>query len=133
MEAENKAAEPVVRKNIGQQYFSNMPIVFPLVGLFLLGLTLFEAWNYLGDHEVSLVYWLRPVVLLFYFLFWAGTCLGFKKAGLAFLVLTIVNVAFQLFGPDTLLKRALGDILFLPLPVNILFSFLLLFYFRKLK
>lgn len=115
------------------RYFKTMPIFFPLIGLFLLGLTGFEAWNYIGDHEVGYIYWLRPVVLLVYFLCWAGACLARKIPAIAFTVLTIVNVAFYLFGPDIMLKRALGDLLFVPIPVNLLFSFLLLFYFRKMR
>lgn len=130
---EEIVVSPEARKPFWVQYFTRMPIVFPLVGLFLLAMAAFEAWNYLGDNEVSSIYWLRPVIMLLYFLFWAGACFGSKKAGLAFLVLTIANVAFYLFGPDSVPKRALGDILFIPLPVNILFSFLLLFYFRRLQ
>lgn len=132
-EKENAAIATERPKPFLLQYFTRMPIVFPMVGLFLLGLAGFEAWNYLGDNEVSHIYWLRPIVMFLYFLFWSGVCFGFKKAGLAFLVLTMVNVAFHLFGPDTLLKRAVSDILFIPLPVNIVFSFLLLFYYRKLR
>ncbi len=119
--------------SIVARYFKAMPVVFPLVGLFLLGLAAFEAWNYMGANDVSPLYKLRPLVLLLYFVTWAGACLRWKKPSLAFLVLTIINVAFYLFGPDILLKRALGDILFIPLPVNILFCFLLLFYFRRLQ
>lgn len=133
METENKAALPEGRRNVIVQYFTRMPVVFPLVGLFLLVLAGAEAWNYYGDGEVSFLYRLRPAVLLLYFLFWAGVCFERKKAGLAFLCLTILNVAFYLFGPESVMKHALGDLLFIPLPVNILFSFLLLFYFRKLK
>jgi hypothetical protein len=133
MEKETAAVAAETPRPFLLQYFTRMPIVFPLVGLFLLGMAGFEAWNYLGDDEVSRIYWLRPAVLFLYFLFWSGACFRLKKPGLAFLVLTMVNVAFHLFGPDILLKRALGDILFIPLPVNILFSFLLLFYFRRLQ
>lgn len=123
----------VTSGNIIVRYFKEMPVVFPLVGLFLLGLAAFEAWNYVGVNDISPLYKLRPLVLLLYFVTWAGACLRWKKPGLVFLILTIINVAFYLFGPDILLKRALGDILFIPLPVNILFCFLLLFYFRRLQ
>jgi len=119
--------------NVLVRYFKTMPIFFPLIGLFLLFLTFYEALNYLGDDSVSHLYWLRPLVLALYFLCWAGACLARKLPAIGFVGLTIINVAFYLFGPDSILKRALGDLLFLPIPVNLLFAFLLLFFFRRMK
>ncbi|WP_118972799.1 hypothetical protein [Taibaiella koreensis] len=119
--------------NLLSRYFKTLPVFFPLIGLFLLGIALYEAISYLGDDSVSRLFWLRPLVLLLYFLFWAGACLARKVPAISFLVLTIVNVSFYLFGPHMLLWRALGDLLFIPLPVNLLFAFLLLFFFRKMK
>jgi hypothetical protein len=131
---ENEAVRPETgQKNILARYFTDMPIFFPLIGLFLLGLTAFEAWSFLGDDSVSRMYWLRPGIMLLYFIFWAAVCLARKWGALAFIGLTIVNVAFHLFGPDMMLKRAVGDLLFLPIPINLVFSFLILFFFRKLK
>lgn len=118
---------------VWKRYFKAMPVIFPLVGLFLLGLAVVQAVTFLGDESVGRIYWLRPVLALLYFLFWAGACLQRKAFAMAFLVLTILNVAFHLFGPDSVAKHALGDMLFLPIPVNIVFSFLLLFYFRRMR
>jgi len=130
----NEAAAPGAKpKSLIARYFTVMPIFFPLIGLFLLAMTLFEAWSFLGDDSVGRIYWLRPAVMLLYFIFWSTICLGKKWGGIAFIALTIANVAFQLFGPDIVLKHAIGDLLFVPLPVNLVFSFLLLFFFRKLK
>lgn len=123
----------VAQKNILTRYFTELPIFFPLIGLFLLAMTLFEGMSFLGDSSVGHEYWFRPAVMLLYFIFWSVACLGRKWGAIAFIVLTILNVAFQLFGPEMVWKHALGDLLFLPIPVNLLFSFLLLFYFRKLK
>lgn len=133
MENEIVQPEVAITKNIFMRYFTVMPIFFPLIGLFLLGLSLFECWNYLADDTVFALYRFRPAVMLLYFVFWAAACLGRKWGALAFIVLTILNVAFYLFGPNILLKRAFGDLLFVPIPVNLVFSFLLLFYFRKFK
>jgi len=132
MAQQEKLAAPAVTGSLPLRYFKSMPVVFPLIGLFILGLTAFEAWNYLGDDSVSRLYWLRPLVLLLYFAAWAGACLRYKAGGIAFVFLTIVNVSFYFFAPDILLRRALGDLLFVPIPVNLLFAFLLLFYFRRL-
>jgi hypothetical protein len=133
MEKEIVQLEVTGSKNIFMRYFTVMPIFFPLIGLFLLGLSLFESWNYLADDSVFALYRFRPVVMLLYFVFWAAACLGRKWGALAFIILTILNVALYLFGPNILLKRAFGDLLFVPIPVNLVFSFLLLFYLRKFK
>jgi hypothetical protein len=135
MEAKSEA---VSKKNILKQYFTNMPVMFPMIGLFLLFMTVMEALNYLGDSGYPAMYLLRPVILFLYFIFWAGACCARKWAALAFLCLTIINVAFYLFGPkgpDAYLQHAIGDILFLydRVSVNMIFSFLLLFYFRRMK
>jgi len=92
-----------------------------------------EAWQFLGSDEVSHLYWLRPAVMFLYFLFWAAACCGRKWGGIAFVALTIANVAFSLFGPDIMLKQAIGDLLFVPLPASLVFAFLLLFFFRRLR
>lgn len=115
------------------KYFKSLPIVFPLIGLFLIVMLAFESYYYLGDHTINAVYWLRPLVMLAYTFCWIFICLKKKWAAVAFLVVAIANVSFQLFGPkDMLLRKAIGDILFVPLPINLVFAFLVLFYYRKL-
>ena len=130
--------KPQVSKNIIKQYFTNMPIMFPMIGLFLLFMTFTEAQNYIGDDSVAKEYLWRPVILLLYTVFWVVACYKRKWGALAFLILTILNVSFYLFGPrgaDAYLKHAVGDILFLydKVSLNMIFSFMLLFYFRRMK
>jgi len=120
-------------KNPLVQFFTRLPIFFPLIALFHIVLTGYEAVFWIGDDSVSQLYWLRPVVMLCYTVFWCAACMAQKWGGIAYVVLTVANVAFHLFGPDIILKRALGDILFVPIPVSLLFSFVLLFYFKKMK
>jgi hypothetical protein len=132
MKEESLPAQPA-SKGLLVRYFTEMPIFFPLIGLFLLAITIFEGWSFIGDDSVSRIYWFRPAVMFLYFIFWSATCLARKWGAIAFIVLTILNVSFHLFGPDMVAKRALGDLMFLPIPVNLLFSFLLLFFFRKFK
>jgi len=125
--------EKPVRQGFLGRYFSNLPIFFPLIGLFHIGLAVYEAWYWIGDDSVSRLYWLRPAVLLLYALFWCGACMLKKWAGIGYVVLSVINVSFHLFGPDIMLKRAIGDLLFVPIPANLLFAFLLLFYFKRMK
>ena len=132
MEQQSVSQKPEPQ-NILARFFSRLPIFFPLIALFHIGLTIYEAYYWVGDDSVSRLYWLRPAVLLLYVIFWCGACLLKKWAGIGYVILTVVNVAFHLFGPDIMLKRALGDLLFVPIPANLLFSFLLLFYFKRMK
>lgn len=116
-----------------KKYFQTLPVAFPLIGLFHIGLTLYEAFHYAGDDSVMRVYWYRPLLLLVYTVLWIGVCFGKKRAALGYIALTLLNVSFHLFGPAGIYKRALSDILFVPLPMNLVFAFLILFFFRKLK
>jgi hypothetical protein len=120
-------------KNLIVRYFTQMPIFFPLIGLFMLGLALSECWSYATDHDYGAIYWFRPVLFFIYFLIWVPICYAKKWAGFTFLILSILGMSFDMFGPDIMLKHAIGDVLIKPIPINILFSFLLLFYFRRMK
>lgn len=122
-----------VPQNILKRYFKQMPIFFPLIGLFLLALALIEIFSYATDDGYGTIYLLRPALFLLYFLFWSLVCLAKKWGAFGFLFLTIAGMAFFLFAPDIVLKHAIGDVLILPIPANVFFSFLLLFYFRRMK
>ena len=122
-----------VSGNILKRYFTQMPIFFPLIGLFILALAIAEFWSYGTDSNYGAIYWLRPILFLLYAIFWIFICFGKRWAAICFLILSMAGMAFNLFGPDMVLKHAIGDVLIYPIPINILFSFLLLFYFRRLK
>lgn len=128
-----KELELAPGQNLVKRYFKQMPVFFPLVGLFLLVMAGMEFWNYASDGGYLLIYWSRPVLFLVYALLWIPICFAKKWAALSFLILSILGMAFFLFGPDITLKHAIGDVYILPVPANILFSFLVLFFYRKLK
>ncbi|KAA5536526.1 hypothetical protein F0919_02335 [Taibaiella lutea] len=128
-----KELELSQEQNLLKRYFKQMPVFFPLIGLFLLVMAGIEFWNYAGDGGYLPVYWLRPILFLVYALLWIPICFGKKWAALGFLILSILGMAFFLFGPDITLKHAIGDVYIMPIPANILFSFLILFFYRKLK
>lgn len=134
-----------------KQYFTTAPIVFPLIGLFHVGMLVYLSISWLSS-SVGFVYHLRPVVLAAYTALWIGTCFLRKKYATAYLVMTIVMVCFYYLFPtghfnnfdsqtffgslgDQLahLHDAVADILLYPLPANILFSFIILFYYRKMQ
>lgn len=122
-----------VHKSIIKRYFTTLPIFFPLIGLFLLGIAANEFWNYASDDNFSPIYWWRPILFLVYFLFWIPICFAKKWGALGFLILTILGMSFFLFSPNIPVKRAIGDVLVMPIPANVLFSFLVLFYYRRMK
>lgn len=114
-------------------FFRRPPVFFPLIALFHLGLTVSEALNYIGNDEVYMTYWLIPVVLLLYTVLWSGATMYKKWGAIGYVMLTVANVSLHFFAPPSIYKQALGDILFIPVPVNLVFSFLLLFYFRRME
>jgi len=129
---ENESTVPVSQNPV-KRYFTAMPILFPLIGLFLLTMAGLEFWNYGTDSGYMLIYWLRPILFAVYALLWVPVCFARKWAALSFLIVSILGMAYFLFGPDNNLKHAIGDVLILPIPANVLFSFLLLFYYRRMK
>lgn len=132
-----------------KKYFTTAPVIFPLIGLFHLGLLAYESVMWL-DADVSFLYWFRPVLLAAYTLCWLGACFLRKRYATAYLILTIITVSFHYFCPSSvnnfdgqgfwqmayikivLLHGAISDILLVPLPVNILFSFIVLLYYRRM-
>ena len=108
------------------------PVIFPLIGLFLVAMTFLEAYQWLGDSSVFRIYWFRPVVMIAYSTFWIGACLFRKWGAIGFFAISVANVCLYLFTHDNIYRQAFGDILFSPVPLNLFFSFLLLFYFKRM-
>lgn len=133
-----------------KKFFTTAPVIFPLIALFHIGLLLYVCFTWFTP-GVSWWFWLRPVVLALYTWFWIGACYLRKREATAYLILTIIMVTFYYFGPGggnnldgqsifgdaynqlVLLHRSVADILLDPLPANILFSFIILLYYRRMK
>lgn len=133
-----------------KKFFTTAPVIFSLIALFHIGLLLYVCITWF-DPGVSYWFWLRPVVMALYTWFWIGACYLKKRQATAYLILTIIMVTFYYFGPTggnnldgqsifkdvydqlVLLHRAVADILLDPLPANILFSFIILLYYRRMK
>lgn len=143
--ASEQSAITIIKK-----YFTTAPIIFPLIGLFHIFLIIYQGIVWF-DPNVSMMYWFRPVLLLAYTICWTGACFLRKKYATAYLIITILTVSFYYLCPSTinnldghgflqdsfyqvvLLHRAIGDILLDPLPANILFSFIILLYYRRMQ
>lgn len=123
-----------------KSFFKKAPFIFYFILAFHIYLTFTEILRYWGDTSVSYIYYFfRPFLYLLYTLAWLGVCMMKKWAGLAYLILTFLTVSFHLFIPvepfSTLAvyKHALSDVLFIPIPVNLLFCFFILFYFKRIQ
>lgn len=133
-----------------KDYFTLAPILFSLIGLFHIGFFFYEAYLWF-DPKVGAMFWLRPVVMGMYTAFWIGTTMLRRRYAMAYLILTMVMVVFFYLGPTTpvnkfngsffepiwqqimFLHRAVADIFIEPLPANILFSFIILVFFKRMK
>lgn len=122
-----------------KSFFKKAPFIFYFILAFHLYLTFTEMRNYWTDTSVSYIYFFRPFLYLLYTLAWLGVCFMKKWAGLAYLILTFITVNFHLFIPVdpfstlAMYKHALSDVLFTPIPVNLLFCFFILFYFKRIQ
>ncbi len=136
-----------MKNNFLTRFFTTAPIFFPLIALFHIGLTLYEASNFWEINDWHFAYKLRPVVMLVYTLFWMAATYLRKWGATGYIAFSVIMALVYFSGSGTEIlgfklnfvsennfyKRALSDILLQPLPLNILFSALALFFYRKMK
>lgn len=129
-------------KQFINNFFSRPPLIFPLVACFLLFLSLNEAQLFLFNGDTEPIYKIRPVVMILMTIFWIGATLFHKWGAMGFLILTVVTVALYFFTPGIEYKQLLGNVLMLnipydgkilPVPMSIIFSFAILYYYRKME
>lgn len=129
-------------KNFIHNFFSRPPVIFPLVACFLLFLAANEAYLSLFNNDTEAIYKIRPVLMILMTIFWIGATLFHKWGALGFLVLTALTVGIYFFAPGYGIKNLLGNVMMLripydgkvfPIPVSIVFSFVILYYFRKME
>lgn len=117
-----------------QNFFSRPPIVFPLVSIFLIAITVYDITEWVGLNSVYKIYWLKPLPLVLYSIFWLAATMLKRWAAAAFIVLSIVHIALFLFlQKDRQIGAVLDNFMVSPLPLGMLFSFIMLIYFRKLR
>ncbi|MBS1588791.1 MAG: hypothetical protein JST52_04175 [Bacteroidetes bacterium] len=102
------------------------PMFFPFVALFHLFMLSYGIWMY-RDWPVFSIDWLSNAWLLTYFIVWIFVCDFQRWAANIYLALTVFNILLYYLLPSY------NRVLFTPpfLPVYILFSFLLLWFYRK--
>jgi hypothetical protein len=105
------------------------PLVFPWILLFHLFILCYTIWSY-SEFPFPSEAWIAPLWLLVYTLCWLFVCDLRKWAAIAYLLLTMINMALSFF-----LKNATDLAVYTPpfLLIYILFSFFILFYFKRFR
>lgn len=103
------------------------PILFPLVALFHIGLLIYYIADTLADPNGMLI-WGQSVFMLLYTIFWLFCCDLRRWAALGYIAMTTLNLVLRFVLTDTMDLVYFTDTLF---PVDILFTFFVMFYFKR--
>lgn len=104
------------------------PVIFPWIALFHVLIFFYEVWLY-GDMLDTPKGWLQPGWMLVYAVVWIYVCDLRKWAGLTYVGLSLLNLIlyFNLTNPFT------RDLYCSPLYlIDMLFSFFILFFYKRL-
>ncbi|MDR3680292.1 MAG: hypothetical protein P4L41_10040 [Flavipsychrobacter sp.] len=103
------------------------PLLFPLVALFHILWLLYSLWLARTATPANME-WVQPLWMLAYTTFWIFTCDGRKWAAIGYILLACLNLALY-FG----LIRYQRDMFTSPIfPTDLLFSFFIFFFYRRL-
>jgi len=115
------------------------PLVLILIAIFLVIISIYDAFNWMGDKKVDIIYWLKPIPMMIYTLLWVWAT-WLKKAGaLGFIILTIIHFSIFLIIPKMGYDIGRWQLVLIenfmvnPIPVNICLSILLLLHLKKMK
>lgn len=113
-----------------KRFWTKPPTLFPLVALFHIGAVIFSiAVN--SSEPLSSAAWIQFAWLPAYTLAWIFLCDMKKWAGYLYILLTAADLVMRF-----LLKSYDSDMAWhasLWFPMNVLFSFFVLFYFKQLE
>ena len=103
------------------------PMLFPLVGLFHVLWLLWTVWD--DRHEpFPDIAWLQVLWMTGYTIFWLGACDLRKWGALGYIILMIVDACIYLAARNHKVPETYISNMFL---LDGLFSFFLVFYYRK--
>ncbi|MBL7704345.1 MAG: hypothetical protein JNM21_02245 [Taibaiella sp.] len=130
-------------KSFIQNFFVKPPVIFPLVACFLIFLGIYEASQTLFSDQVEGIYKIRPVLMILMAIFWTGATFFQKWGALGFVILTILSLMVFFYSDSIELKALFGNILMLnvpvegsrsiPIPLSAIFSFIALFFYRRMN
>ncbi len=102
-------------------------MVFPLVALFHVGMLVYTVVQFTGEPFPSAI-WVQPLWWLAYTVSWIFVCDMKRWAALVYIALTTLNLILRFVVKDTIWLNDFTDALF---PADVLFTFFVMFYFRR--
>lgn len=121
-------------KRFFELFFKRPPVVFPIVALFLIFFTIYDATQWIGNENVMYLNWWRPVPIAIYTVFWIAATLFKRWGAIAFVIFTILHLAAIIFLKESMwVGRLLDNFMVNPVPLALIFSAILLIYYRKIK
>lgn len=124
-----------MQQNIFRRVWDGLPVLFPMVALFhvvILIITIvgFAQSGTLGEAATGGT----CLELLLYTLLWVLVCLRYRWAAIGYIILTSANLALQYLTPEGSIWKSISDAMEPGhLPVDVLFCFFLLFYYKRLR
>jgi hypothetical protein len=103
------------------------PLLFPLVALFHLFMLIYSTWIVHTEPFPSIRY-LQPLWLFAYTICWIFVCDMRRLAALGYIMVTILNIILLVTIKSRDMKELYTASLF---PMDILFSFFVLFYYKR--
>ena len=100
------------------------PTLFPWAALFHVGITAHAIWVFRAEPALA---WFYPVSLIIYTVFWFFVCSMHRWAAIGYVLFTSVNLLLQNLFQEGV-WHSFGGALF---PLDILFSFFVLFYYKR--
>lgn len=105
------------------------PVLFPLVALFHVGLLIYLVYDTIVNPVLGGVM-MQPVIMLAYTIAWLFACDMKRWAALLYIGLTSANLLVRFLIVDPQMINNFTDTLF---PADVLFTFFVMFYFKKFQ
>ncbi|MBS1615152.1 MAG: hypothetical protein JST06_03440 [Bacteroidetes bacterium] len=113
------------------RFFRQLPVIFPIVGLFLIALTGYNVIQFGRQGVLGTGIALGTCAeLLLYTLLWLAACDRRRWGAIGFILLTAANLLLYFLAPKDLLWHQISDAL---LPFDALLCFFLLFFFKRFR
>lgn len=115
------------------------PIILIIVAIFLIIITIYDCFSWIGDKNRDIIYWLKPMPLIVYTVFWIFATFMKRWGAFAFIFLTILHFGIFIFAPKfgwelgNWEKVIVQNFMVQQIPVNIALSILLLLHLKKMK
>jgi hypothetical protein len=123
------------QQNFFQRLWTGLPVVFPLVALFHIAILIITLIGFAQSGTLSEVATAGTCLeLLLYTALWVFVCLKNRWAATGYIVLTSLNLGLQYLTPSASARRSFSDAMEPGhLPVDALFCFFLLFYYKRFR